>query len=801
MADKNTLFGKSSDDPDSLNDTNSLDDGFFEEFSFDDFDYDDIFDSDPDEEEPAEDLKEPDPKSEMSDRPAAGKVTGAALGDTNQYDNLFRDKEKYAPKEEIEPDDPMLSEFESALAAEIQRVTREQEAEKKRIAAIRAARHSGDVSARREAEERSSRAYVGGESSRSGGWSRRRRSNQTYTEIGNVREPVALKTHETTVREKEIYSDNGPSVDEKEHAAEEAKRAAREQERAKAAAARAERVKAARAAQAEAERLAAIEREQEEEMRRQEEAAKAAEEARAREEAEKLEREIAEREERNRIEREEATKRALAEKSEARVLLEDDDEYDDDDDTGSRGKTVVTVSVIMVILMLGVGAAMTYFWSNLSVNKPGGNAGNTAQIAGTTVSAEEKPAENAEAKAEATKTPEEIYREESRAADLRFEQEQQAALERAAELEREERNAALAEAGMEGLPDISTRELSEYLTEMPADGASICTTKSVVYSYDQMVKDLYFLTVRYPEYIGMGIIGNTIDERAIYQAVIGNANAGKHVVIYYALNANDYVDTVLAMNQLEAYCKARKNGTAYKNHSIDSIFEDVCIHVIPMANPDGAAISQYGIEALRTDEARAAAQAVYDSDVAAGLTSEPIENYLKTYIANVSGADLNCNFEIGWEEYTEGSGSPSSAGYKGRSALSENESQALVNIVKSVNPVAVIGYSSSGNAIKYGYGYDGPADRGVSDITDIGVESLVSALAAKTGYESVEMPKYDASHGGDATEYFLYKNQIPAVLIEAGSGDVPLNETQMSSIWNANSEIFQMIGNLYTNGL
>ena len=848
MADKFSLFGESGEGTNQGQDNGSLDEGFFEEFSFDDFDYDDIFGSEPEDDEPSEPMKDerkddvqpvtpsvpvPVPKEQPVATPPAParkeqpvvtpsvikpvgidqpdstplKSEGQKVERTDSYDSYIQDKESLAPKTEIEPDDPMLSEFESALAAEIQRVTKEQEAEKKRIAALRAARHANEEFARRAADERNARSYVGGESIRSGGWARRRRSNQPYTEIGNVQEPIPVRTPKPVEPQREIggYSASG-QTDNEIRTPEDARRLAREQERAKAAAARAERVKAARAAQAEAERQAAIAREKEEaEARIKAEAERAereAEEARQKEEADRIAREIAEREERNRIEREEEAKKELAEKAAARALLEDDDDYYDDDDDGpSRGKTVITVSVIMVLLLFGVGAAMTYFWSNLSVNRPGSNAGNTAQVGAADASTAVEAAQTTE-DSENAMTPEESrFLEESRAAVAAFEEEQKAALARAAELEQEERNAMLAEAGMVGLPDISTRDLSEYLTEMPAEGASICTTKSVQYSYDQMVKDLYFLTVRYGDYISMGVIGNTMDQRAIYQAVIGNANASKHIVIYYALDATDSIDTVLAMNQLEVYCKARKNGTAYKSHSIDSIFEDVCIHVIPMANPDGVAVNRYGLDALRTEEARASVQAAYDADVAAGRTTEPIESYLKTYIANAAGVDLGCNFDIGWEEYVSGPDTPSASGYKGTAPFSEVESQAIANLVDSVSTAAVIGYGTAGNEIRYDYEYDGPAEQGVSNVTDIGEESLATSLGAKTGYEAVVTPKFDERNAGGAAQYFLHVKQIPAVTVKTGSGEPPLDETQISSIWSANSEILQMIGNLYTNGL
>ena len=852
MADKFTLFGNSgSSGPDPEGENNVLDDKFFEEFAFDDFEYDDLEEA-PDEPEKENVLSPVRPvQNTASDRENTPEKVGSPVQvsapvqsapvrekavnqvndrnvkkpeETGAYENILPKADQWAPSTEIEPEDPMLSEFESALAAEIQRVTREQEAEKKKIAAVRAARRAENEPARRAIDERNSQAYVSGESIRTGGWyevekrggwSRRRRASQAkenfgeesnYSASGRSVEPTGFegKRQNEAVRE---TVEPDPK--------EEARRLAREQERAREAALRAERVKAAREEYAEAERQAALAREREAEAKRKEAERKMAEEAenKRREEenrlreAEKKTREEEEKDafaaalqkEQERLDREEAEKKKLVEEKAAEQSDRDDDDDDDDDDDEGNGRTVVTVSVILILLILGVGAMMTYFWSNLSVSRPDNNANAEAPVATGT---QEAAADTSEAAAVESMTAEESrYLEESRAAQAVFEEEQAAALARAEELEKEEKAAKLAEAGMLGLPDISTRDLSEFLTEMPAEGESICKTDSVMYSYDQMVKDLYFMTVQYGDFISTETIGTTLDQRAIYQAVIGNANASKHVIVYYSLEGTDYIDTVLAMNQLEAYCKARKNGTTYKNHALDSIFADVCVHVIPMANPDGVSICQYGMDAIRTDEARSALQAAYDADVAAGLTADPIETYVQTYSANANGVDLNKNFDIGWEEYTAGPAGPSSSGYKGSAAMSEQETQALVNLAGSVSTAAVIGYGTNGQTVEYGYGYQGPAAQGVAGVSNIGFDGLVTALTGKTGYTAAEMQKYDATNAGGASEYFMHVMNIPAVTIKAGSGDVPLNETQMSSIWQANSDVLPMFGNLFTNGL
>lgn len=806
MADKFKEDGKA----DGLS-SDGLEENFFEEFSFDDF-----------EDEVPGNVEDGFPIGRSDDMFTGSDNGGLSLsnkrGTGMEQDVLIRDSDSLAPKTEIEPEDPMLGEFEAALAAEIQRVTREQEAEKQRIASVRSGRRLETV-AGKAADRHNSASNVSGESIRSGGWSRRRRGGPPVSEIGVTKGRDFIP--QAPVLPQPDKSESSPDIDRE--AEEELKKEAerekvREMEKQRAAAARAERVKAARAAQAEAERQAAIarKREAEEEERRKAEALQAAlAEDRKRVLAESR-KEIHNDEEiletRNRLELEETARNLKAsEESEMSLFLPPEDRgYDDDDDDyddegGGKGRTIITAFILLVLLLLGVGAGMTYFWSSQSVNRPGGSSANAAatdqsEIPGQTADKKEED-QNAVAGGAVMDPEESRYLEESREAQAVFEEEKKAALARAEELEREERNAMLAEAGMVGLPDISTRDLSEYLTEMPANGASICSTKSVMYSYDQMVKELYFLTVQYGDYISMEILGNTMDERAIYEAVIGNANATKHVIIYYTLEGSDYIDSVLAMNQLESYCKARKNGASYKNHTLDSIFEDVCIHVIPMANPDGTAVAQYGIDALRTDEARALVQAAYDADVAAGRTTDSIEIYAKTYCANAAGVDLDKNFDIGWEEYVSGTDGPSASGYKGERALSELETQAIVNLAETVDAVAVIGYGTTGEKIEYGYGYEGPAEQGVSGLADIGMNDLVSALASKTGYVATKTPLHGENSGGGAVEYFLHVKHIPAAKVMVGTGEAPLDVTEMSSIWKANSEIFQMIGNLYTNGL
>jgi hypothetical protein len=74
----------------------------------------------------------------------------------------------------------------------------------------------------------------------------------------------------------------------------------------------------------------------------------------------------------------------------------------------------------------------------------------------------------------------------------------------------------------ESLNDISVQDMSAYLGEMPPDGTDIVGTDTVDYTYEEVAKDLYFLTVRYPDLVKVRVCGESVDKRAIYEVVLGN---------------------------------------------------------------------------------------------------------------------------------------------------------------------------------------------------------------------------------------------------------------------------------------
>ena len=71
------------------------------------------------------------------------------------------------------------------------------------------------------------------------------------------------------------------------------------------------------------------------------------------------------------------------------------------------------------------------------------------------------------------------------------------------------------------------------------------------YSYDQMTKDINSLKSRYGSHMQVNSIGTSLDGRTLYEMIIGNPNASKHVLIHAGIHAREYMTPLLVMKQAE----------------------------------------------------------------------------------------------------------------------------------------------------------------------------------------------------------------------------------------------------------
>lgn len=89
-------------------------------------------------------------------------------------------------------------------------------------------------------------------------------------------------------------------------------------------------------------------------------------------------------------------------------------------------------------------------------------------------------------------------------------------------------------------------------------------------------------------------LGKTYDKREIWCLRLGRANAPKKLVIDAAIHAREWLNTQVLMRHTE---EMLRNYSKYHEHS-----RKVCIYIIPMNNPDGVSISQYGYQAIRNEK-------------------------------------------------------------------------------------------------------------------------------------------------------------------------------------------------------
>ena len=296
------------------------------------------------------------------------------------------------------------------------------------------------------------------------------------------------------------------------------------------------------------------------------------------------------------------------------------------------------------------------------------------------------------------------------------------------------------------------------------------------YSYDFMVHDLEELRKKYSDHMSYRSIGSTYDGRNIYEVTVGNPNARNHVLIPAAIHAREYITTNLCMKQIEYALYYYESG-GWDGKRLSDMFESTCLHFVPMANPDGVSISQFGLDGIRNEELKEGIRKIYEDDLKAGRTSDGFDKYLVRWKANVRGINLNQNFDANWEEARGSSDVPSYSYYSGERPESERESQALANLFRSRSYKAVINYHSMGKVIYWDI--EGNKVREKSRF-------LANNMLALTGYQML----YSGEGGGFKDYVQTYGQGTPSVTLEVGKGEAPVPSSQMDEIWAENKFVW-----------
>lgn len=299
------------------------------------------------------------------------------------------------------------------------------------------------------------------------------------------------------------------------------------------------------------------------------------------------------------------------------------------------------------------------------------------------------------------------------------------------------------------------------------------------YSYEQMVQDIQTLQSKYGSHMQVQSYGTSLDGRALYDIIVGNPNAGKSVMIQGGIHGREYMTPLLVMKQAEAALEFYDTAS-YQGQSLASMFDQVQIHFLPMVNPDGVSISQFGLSSVRPTELQQVIQAGHEKDMEENRTATPFDLYLPYWKSNARGVDLNRNFDAYWDQVVNSPGHASYTGYKGTNPGSEPESAALIQLADSRNWSAVINFHSMGEVIYW-------------DINGNKVEAqskeLAQAASAITGYQILNSD----GTGGFKDWLQIKNNPVPSITLEVGNVSCPLPVSQWPGVWSQNKSIWAAV--------
>lgn len=214
----------------------------------------------------------------------------------------------------------------------------------------------------------------------------------------------------------------------------------------------------------------------------------------------------------------------------------------------------------------------------------------------------------------------------------------------------------------------------------------------------------------------------------------------------YAIHGREYITAELAFSH---YRKGVFKGSVW---------------LIPLANPDGALLSECGLRSVENAEDREKLL-IWNGGADFSL-----------WKANGRGVDLNVNFPARWGEGEKNVRTAGAENYIGSSPFSEPETLALKNFTEEITPDYTVSYHTKGEEI-YWYFYQSPR-------TCPRHKRLAEALSRSTGYPLASPGK----SAGGYKDWCIQTLDIPAFTIEVGADSFshPLGQESLADILQKN---------------
>ena len=293
-----------------------------------------------------------------------------------------------------------------------------------------------------------------------------------------------------------------------------------------------------------------------------------------------------------------------------------------------------------------------------------------------------------------------------------------------------------------------------------------CNAKKIVNAadkkYNDMKRDLKKLEKAYGSIFKVDIAGKSLDKRNIYYVTLGNEKAKKTVYVETSVHAREYMNTKFIMNVIEDYCRGY-DSKKYQGKKYSKIFNNVKLVIMPMVNPDGVTISQYGPKKIRNATLR---KNLYK--IANGFS-------FKEWKANARGVDINRNYAEGFNR--EGAKASAHKNYPGKTPVSEPETKAQISVVEKVKPNVVICYHQAGEVMYH-----------------LNHTKLSNMLYSMTHYTHVLSGQVQY---GTFSDYLDDRNILNCTL-ETGLVPAPVKNRQYKKIYKTNKNVLVAVAKMYS---
>jgi len=228
-----------------------------------------------------------------------------------------------------------------------------------------------------------------------------------------------------------------------------------------------------------------------------------------------------------------------------------------------------------------------------------------------------------------------------------------------------------------------------------------------------------------------------------------NSNNSKPSVLFVGgIHAREDFSVMLCMKMIDYYCNYYIERKSFGGYDLKNIIDNVNMHFIPVANPDGLNIVHNGLgSSLNYDKLKD--MKIWGED----------HTYWK---ANANGVDLNKNFDDGnWDIRlcVSGTDIPCSDRFKGFYPNSEPETKALINYCKENHFSLMATYHCSGNCTFW-------ADSGTHSIFNGLDEKIIDEFNKKFIYRKTKVSADPVVYGCGFENWFRAKMRRPAFCIE-----------------------------------